>query len=50
VAAASSFATVGFLLGPALVGFVAEAGGLRTSFALITVVLGAVALLARRIR
>lgn len=50
VAAASSAATVGFLLGPALIGFLAEFGGLRLSFALVVVLLCGVALLSRLLR
>lgn len=49
VAAASGSATVGFLLGPAFIGFVAEIGGLRLSMALIVALLCGVALLARKL-
>jgi MFS family permease len=47
VAAASSFATIGFLLGPALIGFIAEVSGLRTAFALVCIALIVIACLAR---
>ena len=47
VAAASSLGYAGFLLGPALVGFVAEASGLRGPFAAVAGLLAAVALLSR---
>jgi predicted MFS family arabinose efflux permease len=50
VAAASSFATIGFLVGPALIGFIAEVSGLRTSFALVLFVLIVIALLSRMLR
>lgn len=48
VAAASSLGYAGFLLGPALVGLMAEAAGLRLSFAAVAGLLAAVALLSRR--
>lgn len=49
VAAASSAATVGFLLGPALIGFLAEIGGLRLSFAFVVGLLCCVGLLSRKL-
>lgn len=49
VAAASSSATVGFLLGPALIGFLAEIGGLRVSFAVVVALLSFVGLLSRKL-
>lgn len=50
VAAVSTFGYVGFLLGPALVGLVAEAAGLRWSFVGIAAGLTVVAVLARGLR
>jgi predicted MFS family arabinose efflux permease len=50
VAAASSFATIGFLVGPALIGFIAEISGLRTSFGLVCFALIVIAFLSRMVR
>ncbi len=49
VAAVSTSATLGFLLGPVIVGLIAEFSGLRVSFGVIALLLGGVALLSRPI-
>jgi len=49
LAMVSSIGFLGFLLGPPVIGFVAEASGLRTSFALIAILGLGTTLLAKRI-
>jgi MFS family permease len=50
LAAVSSVSFLGFLIGPPLIGFIAEAAGLRLSFALIAVIGLCPAILANRIK
>ncbi|MEO5595465.1 MAG: MFS transporter [Chitinophagaceae bacterium] len=50
LAAVSSISFLGFLIGPPLIGFIAEAAGLRLSFAVIAVVGLLPAILANRIK
>ncbi|MEO5683143.1 MAG: MFS transporter [Chitinophagaceae bacterium] len=50
LAAVSSISFLGFLIGPPLIGFIAQAGGLRLSFAVIAVVGLFPALLANKIK
>ena len=50
LAAVSSISFLGFLIGPPLIGFVAEAAGLRLSFAVIAVIGMLPAILASKIK
>jgi MFS family permease len=50
LAAVSSVSFLGFLIGPPLIGFIAEAAGLRLSFAIIAVIGLCPAILANRIK
>lgn len=50
LAAVSSVSFLGFLIGPPLIGFIAEAGGLRLSFAVIAMIGLCPAILANRIK
>jgi len=50
LAAVSSISFLGFLIGPPLIGFIAEAAGLRLSFAVIAVIGLCPAILANRIK
>ncbi|HMC86191.1 MAG TPA: MFS transporter, partial [Chitinophagaceae bacterium] len=50
LAAVSSVSFLGFLIGPPLIGFIAEAAGLRLSFAVIAVIGLLPAILANRIK
>ncbi|MEO6313913.1 MAG: MFS transporter [Chitinophagaceae bacterium] len=50
LAAVSSISFLGFLIGPPLIGFIAEAAGLRLSFAIIAVVGSFPAILANKIK
>jgi MFS family permease len=50
VATVTTFAYLGFFIGPPLLGGLAQAGGLRIAFAFLTVVAAAVAAVATRLR
>jgi len=50
LAAVSSISFLGFLIGPPLIGFIAEAAGLRLSFAVIAVVGLLPAILANKLK
>ena len=50
LAAVSSISFLGFLIGPPLIGFIAEAAGLRFSFALIAVIGLFPAILANKVK